>query len=78
MDFRQANPAPVNRSEAGPSAPAPTNGIKKVKPFNNAPKWLNWLSVVILFGVTVLLALTAFSIARVDTKNGEEQYVKTG
>jgi hypothetical protein len=78
MDFRQANPAPVNRSEAAPSAPAPTNGIKKVKPFNNAPKWLNWLSVVILFGVTVLLALTAFSIARVDTKNGEEQYVKTG
>ena len=62
MDFRQANPTPVNRPEAAPNAPAATSGAKKMKPFNNGPKWLNWLSVVILFGVTVLLALTAFSM----------------
>lgn len=79
MDFRQSGTAPVNRAE--PAAPAPQSAHntqhtgKKEGGSPKAPKWLNVLNVVILFGVTVLLVLMAISFARSDGSSSEHKFV---
>lgn len=74
MDFRQAISAPVSRPEPAPAgAPAPQQHPKK-EGKSNSPKWINWLTVVILFGIAILLALIALSFARTDA-NSEAKLV---
>lgn len=70
MDFRQTNSTPVNRPETAPTVTLPPQqGNIKQKRTTGLPKWLNLLSVVILFGIAVLIVLLAFSFARSDSKS---------
>ncbi|MFZ1249191.1 MAG: hypothetical protein WAQ24_02620 [Candidatus Saccharimonadales bacterium] len=76
MDFRQTSSTPVSRPEStNVAAPAPHRTNKKVSVLSEKQQWLNWLSVVILFGVGALLALLAFSFARSNSNFSEAQYV---
>jgi len=67
MDFRQTNSTPVNRPEVAPAAPVvDQSNFKKSRGSDSLPKWLNLLNVVILFGISALLVLLAFSFSRSD------------
>ncbi len=68
MDFRQPNSTPVNRLEATPNvASAGQSNVRTSRGVDKLPKWLNLLSVVILFGIAALLVLLAFSFSRTST-----------
>lgn len=78
MDFRQMSSTPVSRPEAStqnPPAPSRPQEVKKKSSFWASPVWLNVLSVVILFGVAVLLILMAVSFARAGGDSNEHRMV---
>lgn len=78
MDFRQSNSTPVSRpDETSATVTAPQHSPIKFKRSENLPKWLNWLNVVILFGVAALLGLLAFSFSR-STYANEAKLVDKG
>lgn len=79
MDFRQAISAPVTRPEPAPAgAPAPQQQHPKKENKNGLPKWINWLTVVVLFSIAILLALIALSFASArNNVNSEAALVDT-
>ena len=78
MDFQQSNSTPVSRPDAtSATVTAPQNSPIKFKRSEYLPMWLNWLNVVILFGVAALLALLAFSFSR-STYANESKLVDKG
>ncbi len=65
MDFRQSSVSPVSKPEtAVPGVTAPQHSGKKKGLSDAMPTWLNWLNVVILFGIAMLLVLMSISLAR--------------
>lgn len=65
MDFRQSTAAPVTKPEGSPPSTFVPQHSGKKKTFSDAiPTWLNWLNVVILFGIAILLLLVSLSLAR--------------
>ncbi len=80
MDFRQLNSASANKQESSPSpAPAPTpqpqHPVGKKSASGSAPKWLNMMSVAILFGIAILLLLLTVLFARSGNTGNEFAYV---
>jgi hypothetical protein len=79
MDFRQFGSTSASKQETAPvtpPAPAPHPVSKRVSA-DNAPKWLNVLSVAVLFGVAVLLLLLSVLFARGNNTGDEFKYVNT-
>ena len=73
MDFRQFGSTSASKQEAAPvastvSAPHPAS---KRANSTDAPKWLNVLSVAVLFGVAVLLLLLSVLFARGNSSGDE-------
>ena len=68
MDFRQSNTTPVQKSEHPAVAVADSTQTGRASAarfgMSSMPKWLNILSVVILFSITILLLLLALLLAR--------------
>lgn len=82
MDFRQSNTTPVQKPEQSSQATAESTRIKKtnrnVFGSSDAPKWLNMLSVVILFGIAILLLLLTLLFVRSESgKSSEAAQVET-
>lgn len=79
MDFRQFGSAPANKPEqAAPSEQAPHVPSPKRTAVSLAatPKWLNIMSVSVLFGVAILLLLLAVLFARGNNNGNEFKYVQ--
>ena len=79
MDFRQFGSTSASKQEAAPvastvSAPHPAS---KRANSTDAPKWLNVLSVAVLFGVAVLLLLLSVLFARGNSSGDEFKYVNS-
>lgn len=81
MDFRQSNTTPVQKPEqVAPSASEPAQGKKQGKNLlsvADSPKWLNILSVVILFSIAILLVLMTLLFVRSNSSSGEASQVET-
>lgn len=78
MDFRQFGSTSANKQEAAPVATtAPTPHPASKRAGSGAPKWLNVLSVAVLFGVAVLLLLLSVLFARGNTSGNEFKYVSS-
>lgn len=76
MDFRQLNSASANRQEAGPApTPQAQHPVGKKSTGASAPKWLNLMSVAILFGIAILLLLLTLLFARSGNTDNEFDYV---
>ena len=68
MDFRQSNTTAVHKPESAPATVTEaSHGVRSTRPTLGSPsmpKWLNILSVVILFGIATLLLLLTLLFAR--------------
>jgi uncharacterized integral membrane protein len=81
MDFRQLNSASANRQEpaaASAAAPQAPHSLSKKGANGSVPKWLNLMSVAILFGVAILLILLTLLFARTNNTDNEFEYVSKG
>ncbi|QQS18876.1 hypothetical protein IPL68_02340 [Candidatus Saccharibacteria bacterium] len=76
MDFRQLNSNPANKQEPVPVA-QPQHPVAKRGVGTAVPKWLNLMSVAVLFGVAVLLLLLSVLFARGNTNDNEFKYVSS-
>ncbi len=80
MDFRQFGSAPVNKTEqpaVSESAPHIASAKRTAASQSATPKWLNIMSVSVLFGVAVLLLLLAVLFAKGNNTSEEFKYVQS-
>ncbi|PID99126.1 hypothetical protein CSA80_03365 [Candidatus Saccharibacteria bacterium] len=81
MDFRQfgsnssTKQEAVSAPESSAHTPTPRHTTNKQRANDTVPRWLNILTVAVLFGVAILMFLLTMLFMRKDAKDGEFAFV---